>query len=431
MRTAVTAFPTVSGPAHLPFMTGCFPGTLNIPGIYWFDRADYGNSRTRLRGFRTYLGPYRVEKLNRDVAAGTPLIADVWPDARYVFAWYTRGSPKSALLGKWAKVTSFIHGFLTKNWLRSDVDAEKHMFKAVNTGASFVFVMFPSPDELGHRFGPKSDEVKRAYLRLDQTIGRLFDHLVKSGEAGSTLVMVASDHGQSDTHTHFALDEFVAGRFGRTMIYKRFATPIYGIKAVVLPNGNGMANVYFKDRGWAAGRPDLERAPYREFISELRQKEMIDILAWRVAEGWIRASSRRGSARFKEVEPGVLEYEPDGPDPFGFEGLGGRIPFERFLVETAKSDYPDAPVSIATFFRSPRSADLLVTSRLGFDLRTWWEYQEPHGTHGSLHREHALVPVLSNAPLAPGPLRTVDLFPTMIKLTGRTIPPGVEGVCRV
>jgi hypothetical protein len=411
-------------------MTGCFPGTLNVPGIYWFDRSVYGKSRTRLRGYRTYLGPYRVEKLNRDVTPGTPVIADVWPDARYVFGWYTRGSPKKALLGKFAKVTSFIRGFLTKDWLRSDGDAEKYMFKAINTGASFVFVMFPSPDELGHRFGPKSDEVKQAYLRMDQTIGRLFDQLSKSGEAESTLVVMASDHGQSDTHTHFALDDYVAERFGRTMIYKRMAGPIYRVKAVVLPNGNGMANVYFKGQAWTAGRPDMSRDPYREFIAELQQKEMIDILAWRGAEGWIQVSSRRGSARLKEMEPGILGYEPAGSDPFGYPDLRGNLPFERILTDTAESDYPDAPVSIATFFRAARAPDLLVTSQLGFDLRTWWEYQEPHGTHGSLHWEHSLVPVLANVSLNSGPLRTVDLFPTMAKLTGRDIPPGVEGICR-
>ena len=72
-----------------------------------------------------------------------------------------------------------------------------------------------------------------------------------------------------------------------------------------------------------------------------------------------------------------------------------------------------------------------MTSHPGFDLRTWWEYQEPHGTHGALHRKQALVPVLTNAPLGQGPWRTVDLFPTMAELTGRPIPSGVEGRSRV
>src|SRR3712207_4429956 len=40
-RRAASTFTSTTGPAHLPFLTGCYPGTANVPGYRWFDRAAY------------------------------------------------------------------------------------------------------------------------------------------------------------------------------------------------------------------------------------------------------------------------------------------------------------------------------------------------------------------------------------------------------
>ncbi len=430
VRTAVSSFPTVSGPAHLPFMTGCFPGTLNVPGIYWFDRVAFGRSRTGLDGPRTYLAPFRVAKMNRDVTPGVPTIAVIWPDALYISAWFNRGSPPASILTRWTKAASFVRGLLTKNWLRCDIDAEVKLTEAVDRGVSFIFAVFPSADELGHRFGPLAAEAAASYRQFDMVIGRLFDQLERRGEGESTLVVVSSDHGQSTTHTHFALDRFVSERLGRTMVYKRFAGPLRNVENVVMPSGNGMANVYFRGEGWTSERPSLDAEPYRSLCHDLLAQEPIDILAWRATDGWIEVRSRRGVARLREELGRVLSYKVVTNDPFGYGPLPARASFDEILRQTFGSQYPDAPVSLATFLRAPRSADLVVTAHPGWDLRDWWEYQEPRGTHGALHAEHALVPVLTNAGLMPGPMRTVDLFATMAMLSGRRVPVGVEGRSR-
>ncbi len=56
-----------------------------------------------------------------------------------------------------------------------------------------------------------------------------------------------------------------------------------------------------------------------------------------------------------------------------------------------------------------------------FDLRDRYEHPEHRGSHGSLHRDHMLVPLLTNHPI-PSPLRTADIFPTILKLMGKPIP---------
>lgn len=429
-RPAVGGFPTVSGAGHLPFMTGCFPGTLNVCGIYWLDRHKYGRSRSKLSGFRTYLGPFKVEKMNRDITPNTPTLADVWPDTAHVFSWYTRNSPKKALLTRWTKATSFIRGFITKDWLQCDVDAENKLVEAVDAGHSMVFSVFPAPDEMGHRFGPLSEEAEKAYTNLDQAIGRLFKQLKARGEDENTLVVIASDHGQSETHTHFSLDDYVENRVGSIMTYKRFITKTRNVDGVVLHSGNGMANVYFKGEGWTKGRPDFSKEPLAGLLDGLLEQKEIDILAWRTQDGWVEVASRRGRAKMKEIGKKRIEYQLIDGDPFGYEGLNGELSFDQVLEHSYNHDYPDAPIALLTHLRAPRSGDLIVTSLPGYDLRTWWEYQEPHGTHGALHKEHTMVPILINAPIGEGPWRTVDVFSSMAALTGRSIPNGAEGELR-
>ncbi|HSU96157.1 MAG TPA: alkaline phosphatase family protein, partial [Gemmatimonadaceae bacterium] len=39
VHTIATAFPSVTGPAYAPFLTGQHPGSVGLPGLRWYDRA--------------------------------------------------------------------------------------------------------------------------------------------------------------------------------------------------------------------------------------------------------------------------------------------------------------------------------------------------------------------------------------------------------
>jgi hypothetical protein len=49
-------------------------------------------------------------------------------------------------------------------------------------------------------------------------------------------------------------------------------------------------------------------------------------------------------------------------------------------------------------------------------------------SHGALHREHILVPLLVNRPIGGRPRRTVDVMPSALVALGKTVPPGLDGV---
>jgi len=48
-------------------------------------------------------------------------------------------------------------------------------------------------------------------------------------------------------------------------------------------------------------------------------------------------------------------------------------------------------------------------------------------SHGALHREHMLVPLLVNQPVDTPPRRTVDVMPSALAALGKPIPPGLDG----
>jgi hypothetical protein len=77
-------------------------------------------------------------------------------------------------------------------------------------------------------------------------------------------------------------------------------------------------------------------------------------------------------------------------------------------------------------FQAPRTGDLLVIAREGYDFRKRYEMPEHKAGHGSLIRTHMQVPVWTSHPVAPGPLRTTELFPIMLDWLGVDAPKSIE-----
>ncbi len=61
--------------------------------------------------------------------------------------------------------------------------------------ADLLSVSFSSPDLIGHAFGPDSQEIVDAYIRLDQTIADLLGFIDRKVGLANTLIAVSGDHG--------------------------------------------------------------------------------------------------------------------------------------------------------------------------------------------------------------------------------------------
>ena len=454
-RTATGVFPTVSGPAHLPLVTGMHPGQANLPGIRWAERPRGSRGRFLFRT-RSYMSLGRARKIERDIPASVTTLFQHLPGVADINTWFVRGCPGAARMTRFSKGAAFLRSLTTTNWYSSDLQAERGVMRAWERGYRSAIAVFPAIDELGHRFGPDCEESYEAYRRFDACLGRLIDELSRRRRLDSTLIVLTSDHGQTATHTHLDIDDLVRAVYPKTLAYPKIWRHALSAQAAAMVSGNGMANVYVQgDRGWTE-RPDfddsrsqaaelrdrlvehpgIEHVIYRRgadaFVVAGRQGRMIVTVAAGGAErpsaGDGGQAPAAGTGEDGRPSDEALLLTIEGQDPLGYPALPARIRKSEVAALTAGTRFPDLPAQLLEFFRARRAGDLIVCARKGTDLRSRYEYQPHRGSHGCLDREHILVPAAVNARFTPATtIRAVDLFPTMLAALGAAAAPGRSG----
>ena len=136
--------------------------------------------------------------------------------------------------------------------------------------------------------------------------------------------------------------------------------------------------------------------------------------------------SERGEAFVGRDADGRVRCRAVSGDPLDF-GPRSETDAVPPLGDSLDSDYPDAAVQILQLFESPRTGDVVVSSKPGYDLRATHENPEHRGSHGSLHRDHMLVPLLVSRKTRRDHARTADVFPTILRHMGLRVPDGVDG----
>jgi hypothetical protein len=291
---------------------------------------------------------------------------------------------------------------MTHRWDHADRRTTWKLGRGLKKGREIVFAVYPSVDEFGHTFGLAGNRPRDALAEIDRQLAEALGDF--EGE-----VLLSADHGLTDTHTHLDLRGLVEERVGTTIAFPAIAKRFP--KAVVCESGNGMANVYLSgEHGWSS-LPSPERC--RELAASLLELEGIESIALRgelpgAAELW----TRDGVGRVGWAEPGLFQDGPAFSSSFDSASPG------EALERSAGERHPDAAFALSSLFASERTGDLLVSAETGYDLRTKAEWPEHHASHGALHRDHTVVPVLSSSPLPPTPLRTVDLFTYTLSLAG-------------
>jgi len=185
-------------------------------------------------------------------------------------------------------------------------------------------------------------------------------------------------------------------------------------------SGNAMAHLYVKNvHGWGKRTPHQElRQGNCDLIYELIQEDAIDFVASKDDDDQIHVTHKNGEAIIKE-EDGVIYYTHSGEDPFGYNKIPNMLTNETSLEMSFDSEFPDALVQLIQIFNSKRSGDIILNMKNGFDLRIKFDVLVHHSSHGSLHREHMKVPLLINHEIKRKYIRTVDIFPSILELTGK------------
>jgi len=426
-RTATTVMPSTTGPAYLPFLTGCYPGTLNIPGIRWLDRREFFGKLLGKYRFRSYNG-IEAPWFDDDMPVERPTLYEIFDRPLNILSLITRGLPRGNNLTKWSKPFYYLRAHLTDEWHKVDALSHRRLLRCLDRDPDYVFAVFPAVDSFSHLHHPRHEDTLLAYRNVDRSVAEVAARLQQLGRYDDTLLLLTADHGLTATHTHLDLGQYFQKRGVDTLTYPG----IWKLRpqASVMISGNSLGLVYLLHgmNGTGAGRDrPRDLPPYDDEIKtelgpvwdELISRDEIDLLIARRNDRAYAVMAQRGTAVIERHADG-LTYRPESGDPLGLGAIATPLASREALVATFDSDYPDVLVQIDQLFSCSRCGDLVVIARNGYDLRTSFEWPEHHGSHGSLRREHMHVPVIYNRQgWTDGPMRTTDLFNTVLKWSGR------------
>lgn len=424
-----SVFPSTTGPAYFPFLTGCYPSTVNVPGIRWLDKKRFAKPWFFPKRRRSYVG-LETFWINHDMDRRIKTAFELLPRAYNIFNSVSKGVKFRYNPTRLMRIWYWYYAHLTDRWSMVERSACEKVLKVIEKPFDFCFAVFPAVDEYSHLAGPFSPAADAAYMALDGYVGQIRDALARRGMLHDTLLWIVSDHGFSATHTHFCANQFLEARGIRTFFY-----PLIFKRDCIAANmmsGNAMTHLYFRDpEGWDKPVTYTKLIEmYGTMVDDLVREPAVDICAVKGENGAVVVLSRRGKAEL-QLNGSLLTYQVLTTDPFGYGPLPQIMSPAEALRLTTGTEYPDGLYQLAQIFLSSRTGDIVLSAAPGYDFRKDYEKPEHFGSHGSLHRDHMLTPVLCNAKLSQSSFRTADVFPTMLTLMGEDVPLDIDGVSRV
>jgi arylsulfatase A-like enzyme len=281
-------------------------------------------------------------------------------------------------------------------------------------------------DKASHAEGHDAPVVRDALRIVDELAASIRAEAERRGEWERTSIWVVSDHGHSEVRAHEDLVGIVT-RLGHRVVAHPWVFTVNPDVAVMV-SGNAMAHVYVdlrrRTRPWW---PGLASA-WGTLADALLERDSVDLML--LPHGPTRCEVRargRGSA-FVERAGERFGYRADTGDPLGIGRDLDAVDVADAYEATIATDYPDSVVQIARLAGARRSGEVILSAARGWDFRARYEPIRHTSSHGALHREHMLVPLLVNRPVAGTPRRTVDVMPSSVMALGLPIPTGLEGV---
>lgn len=426
LHTVTTVFPSVTGPAYAPFLTGRYPGPLGLPGLRWYDRA---HARCKVPPYcRSYLGA-EMRHMDRDLDPGAPTLFELAPSRFTAMSMISRGARGREQMGRnarllWNLARTHWRGDARAWFAIDELAARTARARILGNDPAITFLALLALDKCSHAAGHASPDAHRALVALDQIVGALRNNLERAGRWERTHLWIASDHGHAPVHSHDDLAGAIRDAGHRVVAHPWVFTPRAHVAVMV--SGNAMAHVYLEPaervrRWW----PRLTER-WAALAGALLEREAVDLLLLPHGVDRCEVRARQRGTAFVERHGDRIAYRPATGDPLG---LGEQPPLDSVECHeaTLAGHYPDALVQIMALAGAPRAGDIIVSAAGGWDLRARYEPIPHVSTHGALLREHMLVPLLINRPVPGQPRRTVDVMPSVLRALGIPQPSNLDG----
>jgi hypothetical protein len=427
LSTITSAFPSVTGPAYAPFLMGRYPGSIGLPGLRWYDRS---RRVAKLSGHsRSYVGA-EMRLVDRDIDRASPTIFELAKPSLGALSVIWRGLRRRERIGQSAAfvaraAATHFRGNV-RGWLAIDRQVGEEAARRLRTQrVRFAFIALTGIDKTSHAKGQDAKIVIDAMRIVDDTVAQIRSDAEHDGRWKKLHLWVGSDHGHSPVREHEDLVALISG-WGYTTLAHPWAFNASADVAVMV-SGNAMTHLYLdleqKTRPWW---PSLG-AKWNDLAERLLTRPSVDLLILPTSGASCEIRARgRGSATLTWAES-RYSYTPNSGDPLGI-GVQNSLDDGEAYDATIASDYPDALVQIAHLIASPRCGDIVLSAARDWDYRARYEPIPHVSSHGALHREHMLVPLLLNRPSAAVPRRTVDVMPSALVTLGITAPKTLDGV---
>ena len=427
LATVTSAFPSVTGPAYAPFIMGRYPGSVGLPGLRWYDRS---RRIARLSGHsRSYVGA-EMRFVDRDIDRASPTIFELAKPSLGALSVIGRGLRRRERIGHSpafvarAAATHFRGN--VRGWLAIDREVGEEAARRLRTRRTrYAFVALTGIDKTSHAAGQDSPIVNDALRIVDDTVAQIRSDAERDGRWRKMHLWVGSDHGHSPVQDHEDLTAILAD-WGHSTLSHPWAFNTSADIAVMV-SGNAMAHLYLnidqKTRPWwpaLGGR-------WSALVDALLSRQSVDLLILPTSPSSCEIlAPGRGMARLTWAESRYT-YAPATGDPLDI-GQQRALDDAEAYDATLESDYPDALVQIAHLVGSARSGDIILSASRNWDYRAKYEPIPHVSSHGALHREHMLVPLLLNRAPERTPRRTVDVMPSALAALGITAPKTLDGV---
>jgi hypothetical protein len=243
--TLSSVFPSVTGSAYAPFLTGLHPGRVGLPGLRWYDRDRSATLWPAHARSYVGLGGMRADKdLSRDYRT----LFELEPRSLGGFTYIGRGLSTRRRIGTgwgfgaklaWTHFRGDLDGWMRfDRWL-----GEEFVRRIVAQNPRVAFLAHPGIDKLSHQFGQGSPRILSAMQTVDHTVTLLRDAFAQQGRSEELEIWIVSDHGHAAVSQH----EDLAGRIASWGHSVRAHPWVLGGRDVaVMVSGNAMAHLYLE-----------------------------------------------------------------------------------------------------------------------------------------------------------------------------------------
>lgn len=418
-----SSFPSVTGPAYVPFLMGQHPGRVGLPGLRWYDRAR--SLKWAPAQSRSYAG-IDIWHVDGDISPSVPTMLEYVQPSIAAMSMIGRGATHGRVgrgLGWMARAApSHFRGDLL-GWRTVERQATAAFLKKFGAvKPRFSVLAITSPDKFAHKFGSRSDAVRTSITDVDDAIANAQALARQGGWSESLHIWVTGDHGHAPVHEHDDLHGWLESEGFRVLAHPRLN--VKNPDVVLMVGGNAMAHLYLspaerRRRWW-----DTHADAWARTLDRLVERPSVDIMAVSLSEHVVQLRhAQRGVAdihRHDHATGTRWSYVTHGGDPLQLGGTVRDLDAYAAWDATAASPYPDALVQLSWLAASSRAGDVILSATDGWDLRARFEPVAHVSTHGALLRDQMMVPLIVDLPTVSTPQRTTDIVPSALQLLGVT-----------